>query len=405
MLRLRFVSRLFLSLATLAAVGDQSSRGQDGVDDPINTSVRCVQFSPDGKLLAAVTGEPDHPGLIMAWNVADQSVAWRQVEPTGVPSLSFHPQGKVLAVGSYSPVLRLIDLETKQTLREINAHADYVRCVAFSPDGETLVSGGYDRAVKLWNWQNGDALATLDGHADAVYHVRFSSDGKRLLSSGAKEQAVLLWDVAERKKLHTFAGFESLVPQATFSPDNRRIAISCWMGGPPIYDAQTFEVVDSFRRSAGIHWCEFSPDGRWLAIATSGLPVYVVEMHAAVDAATEARIAELIKKFEDDSYPVREQSTAELIKLGFAARGPLQFAMKSEIPEVRVRSRRLVERLGDLRNATRLVGHGAEANCLAFSPDGSLLATADASGTVIIWNAADWTRLATLTCDAATDGE
>lgn len=405
MLRLRFVSRLFFSLAALAAVHDRSARGQDLADDAINTNVRCIQFSPDGKLLVAVTGEPDHPGLIVAWNVAVQSVAWRQVEPAGVPSLSFHPQGNVLAIGSYSPVLKLIDLETKQTLREINAHADYVRCVAFSPDGETLASGGYDRAIKLWNWQQGEVQATLDGHADAVYHVRYSQDGKRLLSSGAKEQAVLLWDVAERKKLHAFAGFESLVPQAAFSPDDGKIVISCWMGGPQIYDAQTFEVVDSFRRSAGIHWCEFSPDGRRLAIATSGLPIFVVEMHPAADAATEARVAELIKKFEDDSYPVREASTAELITLGFAARGPLQAAMKSEIPEVRVRTRRLVERLGDLQNSQRLVGHMAEPNCLAFSPDGSLLATADASGAVIVWNAADGTRLATLTCGAVSEGE
>src|SRR5262245_48796751 len=51
--------------------------------DPLG--VRTVAFSPDGKLLAAGTGQPKDQGAVTLWNVATGKQIWKHSETNGVP--------------------------------------------------------------------------------------------------------------------------------------------------------------------------------------------------------------------------------------------------------------------------------------------------------------------------------
>jgi len=66
--------------------------------------------------------------------------------------------------------------------KDIKAHKSYVNSVSFSPDGKLLASGSYDNTIKLWEVATGKLLKTLEGHKDDVYSVSFSPDGKLLAS-------------------------------------------------------------------------------------------------------------------------------------------------------------------------------------------------------------------------------
>ncbi|KAM3104714.1 TIR domain-containing protein, partial [Phormidesmis sp. 146-33] len=95
-----------------------------------------------------------------------------------VHSVSFSPDGKTLATGSYDNTVKLWDLQGRE-LQTLKGHSERVNSVSFSPDGKTLATGSYDNTVKLWDLQ-GRELQTLKGHSSYVTSVSFSPDGKTL---------------------------------------------------------------------------------------------------------------------------------------------------------------------------------------------------------------------------------
>jgi WD40 repeat protein len=50
---------------------------------------------------------------------------------------------------------------TGQCLNTLHGHTHWVRSVTFSPDGEILASGSADETIKLWEVQTGECLKTL----------------------------------------------------------------------------------------------------------------------------------------------------------------------------------------------------------------------------------------------------
>ncbi|KAI8001555.1 hypothetical protein LOK49_LG09G00821, partial [Camellia lanceoleosa] len=94
--------------------------------------------------------------------------------------------------------------ECKYTIRDGDAHSDWVSCVRFSPNNlqPTIVSSSWDRTVKIWKLTNCKIRASLAGHSGCVNTVAVSPDGS-LCASGGKDGVILLWDLAEGKKLYS----------------------------------------------------------------------------------------------------------------------------------------------------------------------------------------------------------
>ena len=100
--------------------------------------------------------------------------------------------------------------------------------------------------------------------------------------------------------------------------------------------------------------------------------------------------------FADDDYSKRESASKQLAEFGVAAADQLKEGLTSESAEMRVRCRRLVQRLQDAETADKLIGHEADLNCVEFSPDGKWLATGDAAGVVKLWDVGRHEAFATL---------
>ena len=58
-----------------------------------------------------------------------------------VNSVSFSPDGTLLASGSHKITIKLWDTATGNEIRTLTGHTHYVRSVTFSPDSTMLASG------------------------------------------------------------------------------------------------------------------------------------------------------------------------------------------------------------------------------------------------------------------------
>ncbi len=224
-------------------------------------AVLSVTFSPDGSLLASGA----RGGTVRLWRVADGQLLRTLEGHTGrVWSVAFSPDGTLLASGADDATVRLWRVADGQLLRTLEGHTNWVKSVAFSPDGTLLASGSVDTTVRLWRVSNGTPVRILEGHTWIVGTVIFSSDGT-LLASGSP-QGVRLWRVADGSLVCTSKEHTWIVGTVTFSPNGTLLASGSWDTTVRLWRVSNGTPVRILEGHAWPVWSvAFSPDGTLLA--------------------------------------------------------------------------------------------------------------------------------------------
>jgi hypothetical protein len=128
----------------------------------------------------------------------------------GIHSVTFSPDGKLLATGDTNNEIRLYQVADGKQLLTCKGHTGWVWPVTFSPDGQVLASGSDDQTVKLWDASSGQCLATLQGHSGGIWSVAFSPNGHMLVSS-SEDTTVRLWDIGTGQCIKILQGDGSRV--------------------------------------------------------------------------------------------------------------------------------------------------------------------------------------------------
>jgi WD40 repeat protein len=366
---------------------------------PKPTSTLRLAFSPDGKSLAVAYGGVD---VVVVWDLIARQPRVVMREKAAIHSVAYSRQGDVMAIGS-GLMARLFDPKTGELRREFNAHQQTVNGVAFTPDGKQLATAGADGRVKLWDVATGVEQHVFAGSKGPIVGAAISADGKYLAAACGADDAVHLWNLQlpqRQPRKFDVAGFadRAYVSQVMFSPDSRFLAISNWSATVLFIDIASGKAVLKFT-NAGVDCVALSPDGRWIALPSGHRQVTLASFQQSPNDAQRQQVAALIEQFQNDDYAMRESASRQLVELGGVAFDQLRAGLDSPIAEVRVRCRRVMERLQDLRFAKKLVGHEAEPTWVAFSPDGKLLASGDSRGTVKLWTIPDGKDAGTLTPD------
>ena len=164
-------------------------------------SVRSVAFSSDGAMLASGSWD----STIKMWDIArKENIATLEEHTRPINSVVFSPDGTMLASGASDSTIKLWDVAARTNIATFEGHKSSVWSVAFSPNGTSLGSGSSDRTVKLWDIATGQNIATyrhIDEHSDfgrtqPVWSVAFSPD-RTTLASGGGSGTVILWDMSE----------------------------------------------------------------------------------------------------------------------------------------------------------------------------------------------------------------
>ncbi|TNE46695.1 MAG: hypothetical protein EP343_22535 [Deltaproteobacteria bacterium] len=251
-----------------------------------------VVFRPTGLLAASMTGEE-----IRIWRVSDrQTVRVILLPVKSINSrLAWSPDGLWLAVTTRrtSEGIWLFNANTGQLIRKL-VYTSNVKptppletqpIAAWSPDSRTLLSGtgqletpstALAHPILLWDIATGKVLNTYQGHSKGVLSLAFHPDGTKFVSSGFDNE-VKIWNVTSGAVEHKLTGVQDTVWSLDWSVSGQDIAggvnngdIVFWRNAtgsswvPTVVDKAHVQAVGRVR---------FRPNGKLLASTTQGTPL------------------------------------------------------------------------------------------------------------------------------------
>ena len=259
--------------------------------------------------------------------------------------------------------------------------------IAYSPDGSRIaVAGGYGscqveaslNAVQIWNAAVDDQLFLLTGHTCSPTSVDWNADGTKIASSGA-DGLSLIWDVESATRIASVGDGGSRFGRydVQWHPDGEYIADTNRQGASlTIWSAETgllfhslklADESESRQTEFGIPAFDWSPDGRWLAVALFNGEIGQIQIWD-VEAIGEADAP-------------RHRSTFDTIELH-----ALRWSPNSA--HIAIGSANTVLVLDSVTGETirAFDGHENFVLDLDWSPDGTRLASASYDNTVRLWD-------------------
>lgn len=231
----------------------------DGFGDSL---VQAMSISPDGKQFVLGGSK------LTLWNTSDSMPTidlLSEFKPDDVERpircVAFSPDGKLLAAGDQSGRLRIWALpELRQTV-SIRAHDARLTQLAFSPNSQLLATTSYSGEVRMWKSEDGSQAQKFKAHSQEISRLVFLSD--RLLACASSETNV--WNVESGKKETVLSKGNVMGPALGLSNDRQTLVFADTDSKAIVWDVQKSAAVGTELRALAAHLISISPDGKWLA--------------------------------------------------------------------------------------------------------------------------------------------
>ncbi len=349
-----------------------ASTGQPlGLPLPHDQEVTTITFSPDSRLV--LTGSIDRTARL--WHVPTGQPACPPLVHRGfVLAVAFSPDGKRFGTGSADPSsggkpgnppqggeARVWRTDTGLADSEWMPHLGPVRSLAFSPNGRLVLTGAEDGMARLWQTATGTQICPPLGPAGAVLRVAFSRDGRLAVTGSATTMGIAgVWEVPDGLQGEAIL-HDRPVRSLAFRPDGSQLATGS--AQVELWETQTLRPVGKPRpHPSGVNVISWSRDNKTI----------------------------LTNAWDREIY-LWEDSTGRLLRQ-WAIKGKLGVLAWSRIdPGCVVVGTRGGAQIWELASEPRpgpLLPHGVHISAVAFSSDGTRIATGSNDRTMRLWDAA-----------------
>lgn len=371
--------------------------------------VHGLAYNFDGTQIAT-GGGASSPGVVKIWETKTykQALVLREHERT-VSSVAFSPDGKWLASGSADRKVRIWDVETGDLKATLTGHEHTVSGVAFRPDGKQLASCSWDGTIRTWSFPKEKQERVLVGAATFVTSVTYDPQGTKLatgssdLGTGAE---IRIRNAKTQQVLQTLREHKRPILDLAFSPNGKQLASASYDNSVILWDAEKGTVLHQWNDHPRFppKCLAFTKDGKILAAAGDGDQVVLW------DTATGKKIRELSQNLPAKHDFVNDLSFSDDGKLLAVShirktnvwdveQGKGLFTVRDDASVVGIKmigeGKSLISvsgttvkiwDLGKKRLVKTIYGHGPEASCAAFAPEGQALVTGHSDHTVRVWD-------------------
>lgn len=382
------------------------------------STVDSLAFSVNSEEIATAS---QNAAVVLVWRVID-GMLLHQLEghEAGVTGVAFSPDRIRLASSSADGTVIFWDAGTGERLGD-PLTLNLITSLAFSPsDGATLALGADDGSVYLWDVANNQQKAEfLGAQGGRVVSLTFSPTDPNLLASAGGE-AVILWDVGQRadRLVHPFGPFvlqDNFVSSVAFSPDGRLLAMGAYGAvqlrsvedgselwtttyptdldqNGPVYlafapadpntlitaseDGQVYLRQVAKGGEVSNELSQFSTGVSAVAISTDGRTV-AASSEKGVTRVWGVDSGDLLQSLDYPAQVLAPSPDGQWLATGVGTEVKLWSAESGELVWVQNQ-------------------HGGDVLSLAFSPDGSTLASGSTEDWIYLWNVASSESLGVL---------
>lgn len=270
------------------------------------------------------------------------------------------------------------------------ADAAFNGIVRFSPDGKWLAVSCGDRKIRVYDAETGQVKHSFVTDSAPVADMAFSPDGRWLAAAAVNFR---VWDLTTGKLVHTLDP-ESGYPRAVaFGASGKEILGAASFlgfvlpGGPKptgmiVWDAQTGRRLRSMSGNldASIVSAAFSPDANRLAW---------VEGYTDPLGNLPHRVRVWDTKSGNDACVIEKGQAGPVRALAFSPNGTV-------LATARMDGTVKLWNTADGKELRTLYGHSDEVRAIAFAPNGRVIATAGKDRAVKLWSAETGREMATL---------
>lgn len=247
-------------LSSITVIID-ATNGRPVADLP-GGGVRHFAFSPDSRRLVSASDAEN----LTAWDLDKSTVAWSsnigKGMRNGVTKIVFSPDGRSIAVNYLGNRVLIIDADSGETIRALDAGKTEIESLAFMPDGRSLIVGYASGILRKIDVADGKEIFSIHG-AGRIDGISVDHDGAWIRT--LEHDGYLVIRNAETGRCAR-EGMDRFLWAAVYTRDGKLLAAGASDGTIELYempDGKFLRRIDTGGR--GVFGLTFSPDERMLA--------------------------------------------------------------------------------------------------------------------------------------------
>ncbi len=361
-----------------------------------------IAFSPDGRTLASCGQD----GTIQFWNTSNLQPLNKLTESTGsVREIAFSPDGKSLVSRSYDGTIHLWDRRDADNITTRNTITGHfyggVYTMAMSPDGNRIFNDSYRTSIQIRNTKTGTQIRNIRGHTSRILSLAFNPINNTILS-GSADGTMRSWDADTGSELHTFISLIGDVDSVLFSRDGNTATCLITLGEFSTRSDSRSSIIAIFDVATGTERHRINAYNAPTPSIVSHDPVFHPTEHTSnIDSIAMSPDDELIASASGDNtiriWNVETGKHQRVLTKDAGYADNLTFS-----PDGKILAGISIDNIvfwdvhsgAELNTITNVHDH-ADFTCIAFGPDGKVLASGAENKTIRLWDVNTGTLLHT----------